>query len=326
MRIRGLGFVLGLAVSMGVSGLEAQVPDQPVDDLAALRVDLQALLEGSDSELFQHHFRSVIQVIDTDGPLSTQDLRNVQVLRQAFGDESYPYSPRLPESYLNRSRQLIIAWTSPTDGQVSFTWLRLPAAWNPESEYPLYVQLHGLWSVAADRIEYLTYPFVSSGSSFAFEDGYLISPWGRGNLWYRGIAETDIWECIQAVQTFLRLDPRRLYLCGHSMGGYGAWHIGHRSAAVWAALGIHAGALWYGNNAELTPLVASELRNVPTCFVIGDFDPNLLANQVAYWLLTEAGNPHLAFITFPAGHDYRPEDVEDMYQWMRGFQQGTTAR
>ncbi len=45
--------------------------------------------------------------------------------------------PRLRESYLDRSRPLIVSWLSPTDGQVSFAWLTLRARWNPEREYPV---------------------------------------------------------------------------------------------------------------------------------------------------------------------------------------------
>jgi hypothetical protein len=102
---------------------------------------------------------------------------------------------------------------------------------------PLYVQLHGLWDVAQDRMPYLAYPFSNPGTSCAFEDGYLLSPWGRGNQWYCGIAETDIGEGMAFVKALVRVDERRQYLCGHSMGGYGAWHIAHRSADLWAALG-----------------------------------------------------------------------------------------
>ena len=50
----------------------------------------------------------------------------------------------------------------------------------PKQEYPVYVQLHGLWDVAAERLRYLLYPYSNAGTSFAFEDGYLISPWAGG--------------------------------------------------------------------------------------------------------------------------------------------------
>ena len=240
------------------------------------------------------------------------------MLWDAFRDASAPHGPRLRASYLDRSRPLIVSWVSPTDGQVSFAWLTLPARWDAAREYPLYVQLHGLWDVAQDRIRYLAYPFSNPGTSFAFEDGYLVSPWGRGNQWYRGIAETDTWEGVTTVKRLVRVDESRQYLCGHSMGGYGAWHIAQRSADVWAALGIHAGALGYDPR-ELDMTAAAALRHVPTYFVVGTSDGLLPVSQAAYGLLRDAGNTQLAFVTFTGGHDYRQADVEQMYLWMRAF-------
>jgi predicted esterase len=263
-------------------------------------------------------FNSILQVVEAGDRRWAADDQGIENLWTAFTSPSTPHSPRLRESYLDRSRPLIVSWVSPTDSQVSFAWLTLPARWDPGLEYPLYVQLHGLWDVAQDRIPYLAYPFSHPGSSYAFEDGYLISPWGRGNQWYRGIAETDIWEGMAMVKSLVRVEESRQYLCGHSMGGYGAWHIAHRSADSWAALGIHARALQYDPR-ELDPSVATALRDLPTYFVVGTGDGLLGVNRTAYALLQTAGNPNLAFVTFPGGHDYRQADVEAMYLWMRRF-------
>jgi fermentation-respiration switch protein FrsA (DUF1100 family) len=295
-------------------------PGEQADHRADLRSALQALSDESREALLGLHFRSIIQVVEAGDRRVPEDSVNITTLWNAFTNASAPHSPRLSESYLDRSRPLIVSWVSPTDGQVSFAWLTLPARWDPEREYPVYVQLHGLWDVAQGSIRYLAYPYSSAGSvaSFAFEDGYLVSPWGRGNLWYSGIAETDIWECLARVKGLVRVDGNRQYLCGHSMGGYGAWHIAHRSAGVWAALGVHAGALQY-DPGELSTTVATALRDVPTYFVVGTSDTLLSLNQTAYGLLRAAGNPHLAFVTFPGGHDYRQQDVEQMYLWMHVF-------
>ncbi len=54
-------------------------------------------------------------------------------------------------------------------------------------------------TVPADNIiGYLTWPYFQNLSgSFAFEDGYYITPWDRGNEeGYEGISETDIYEYI----------------------------------------------------------------------------------------------------------------------------------
>jgi hypothetical protein len=294
-------------------------PEEQTDYRAGLRSALLTLSDQSGDPLLRFHFDSILRVVEAGDRHSTADDQGLRVLSAAFTNASTVHSPRLRESYLDRSRPLIVSWVSPTDGQVSFAWLTLPARWDPETVYPLYVQLHGLWDVAQDRIPYLAYPFSNPGTSHAFEDGYLVSPWGRGNVWYRGIAETDIWEGMAVVKSLVRVNASRQYLCGHSMGGYGAWHIAHGSADAWAALGIHAGALWYDAR-ELDASVAATLRDVPTYFVVGTSDGLLSANQTAYGLLQNAGNPNLAFVTFPGGHDYRQSDVEAMYAWMRRFE------
>ena len=319
---RVLGIVLGTLclTHAGCGGKSPAEPtaQDPVDYRSELRSALQGLADQSSDPLLRLHFNSVLQVLTAGDRQSIADDQAIKELWAAFTSTSLLHSPRLRESYLDRSRPLIVSWISPTDGQVSFAWLTLPARWDPEQEYPLYIQLHGLWDVAQDRIPYLAYPFSNPGTSYAFEDGYLVSPWGRGNQWYRGIAEKDIWEGMAVVKALVRVDESRLYLCGHSMGGYGAWHIARGSADEWAALGVHAGALGY-DTGELNASVATALRDLPTYFVVGTSDGLLGVNQVAYTLLRDAGNPDLAFVTFPGGHEYRQSDVEAMYRWMRRF-------
>lgn len=322
MRPRLLGLVLG-ALSLAWWACAGGSPDpaeeEPVDYRAALRSVLGALSEQAGEPWLRRHFDAVAQVATVGDQGRRMDDVAIEELWRSFTDLSTPYSPRLPESYLSRRRPLIVSWTSPTDGQVSFAWLTLPARWDPVAEYPLYVQLHGFWDVAADRLPYLAYPFSHPGGSFAFEDGYLVSPWGRGNQWYRGIAETDIWEGISVVKGLVRVDERRQFLCGHSMGGYGTWHIALASADTWAALGIHAGALQYDAR-EVDASAAATLRDLPTYFVVGTSDNLLFVNQRAHGLLQNAGNPNLAFVTFPGGHEYRDTDVEGMYAWLRQFE------
>ncbi len=314
-----LGTVCLAHAACGGSSPAEPTQGEPIDYRAELRSTLQTLADQTGDPLLRRHFDSIMQVVEAGDRRTAADEQGIKDLWAAFAEASTPHSPRLRESYLDRSRPLVVSWTSPTDGQVSFAWLTLPARWDPALEYPLYIQLHGLWDVAQDRIPYVAYPFSHPGTSYAFEDGYLVSPWGRGNSWYRGIAETDIWEGRAAVTALVRVNETRQYLCGHSMGGYGAWHIAHRSADTWAALGIHAGALGY-DASELDASVATALRDLPTYFVVGTSDGLLTVNQAAYTMLQDAGNPDLAFVTFPGGHDYRQSDVEAMYRWLRRFE------
>ena len=39
------------------------------------------------------------------------------------------------------------------------------------------------------------------------------------------------------------IDPRRIYLMGHSMGGFGTWWLGQKHADIWAAIAPMSGVL-----------------------------------------------------------------------------------
>jgi hypothetical protein len=291
-----------------------------IDYVQAFKDTLAKLSEKSGNEFFKMHCNSIASVINSASGHSFQDTIFLKNMYQAFNNQSDPDNAKKLSTYLERRRPFILSWVSPTDGSVSFSWLNPPKNWNPDNQYPLYIQLHGLWYVASNAIEYMTYPFTESASNaISFEDGYLLSPWGRGNYWYEGISETDIWECIAALEAVAKIDPTRKYLSGHSMGGYGAWRIASKSPDTWAALGIHAGALWFENADLVNATVAAALKNVPTYFVCGTDDGLLDINLTAYHLLEDAGNAHLQFATFEGGHVYLENNVEDMYLWMRKF-------
>ncbi len=319
-------FLFGLIVFLNYTITYAQEKKQSksltvdINTIEAFKDTLNQLSKNSDNDFFKMHCNSIITVIESKKSLLQQDTSLITETYNAFNNSVIEGNAKILSSYLGRKRPFILSWQSPADSNISFSWLKVPKDWNPEEDYPLYIELHGLWSVANNSIEYLTYPYRSSASSsFAFEDGYLLSPWGRGNIWYQGISETDIWESIDALKTIVKINSSRQYLCGHSMGGYGAWSIGSKSPETWAALGIHAGALWYNNSSLVTNEVVNKLKDVPTYFVCGTQDGLLTINQTAYHMLQDAGNYNTSFVTFTGGHDYIEENVENMYVWMKDF-------
>ncbi len=289
------------------------------DGVTALKDKLNQLSMTSSNTYFINHCQSFLSVIEAQGELSNADKNLLTAAYEAFTATDINGNPSELLSYINRQRPFIISWVSPTDGAVSFSWLKLPADWDPSKIYPLYIELHGLWGVAGNPVEYLTYPFIREPSdNFAFEDGYLLSPWGRGNLWYKGISETDIWECISSLEKTVKIDPSRKYLCGHSMGGFGAWYIGSKSVNTWAAIGIHAGALWY-DQSVLTDDVFQTFKNMPVYFVVGTSDDLYSLNASAYQNLEAAVNTNIEFRSFPGGHEYLAENVQNMYLWMKNY-------
>jgi hypothetical protein len=233
------------------------------DTISALIGYLDTLALNSDNELFKRHCNSIIDVIESRPVLTKNDTMFLKLAYRTFSDTTVPWIANDLSSYLARKRPFILSWISPTDGAISLGWLVPPENWNPDESYLLYVRLHGLWNVCDDAIDYMTYNFRPNFfMQTSFEDGYSFSPWGRGNYWYEGISETDIWEGIDVLEKVVRVNPRRKYLTGHSMGGYGVWNIGQKTPDTWAALGVYAGALWYGNGALLNDSIAQRLRSV----------------------------------------------------------------
>ena len=278
------------------------------------------LSEVADNELFIIHLESIQQVINAEKSISKTEIKLLNRMYNSFLNDSLA-NPSDFNSYLNRKRMLILAWVSPTDSSTSFSWLRLPKNWDKEKEYPLYVHLHGLWDVAAKPISYMSFPFIEKPiATSAFEDGYSLLPWGRGNQWYHGISKIDIWESISELEKIVKISPQKKYLSGHSMGGYGTWHIAQESEKTWAAIGIYSGALWYNEAKYVKPKYAEKLKNIPTYFVWGNKETSFKKENIkAHNLLEKAGNKNLKINVFNGGHDYNEIDVENMYNWMRNF-------
>jgi pimeloyl-ACP methyl ester carboxylesterase len=69
----------------------------------------------------------------------------------------------------------------------------------------------------------------------------VAAPNGRGDRYYSGEGEQDVLDVIDDVQRRCRVDPDRVYLTGHSMGGWGTWYLGLRHPGRFAAICPMAG-------------------------------------------------------------------------------------
>jgi len=54
---------------------------------------------------------------------------------------------------------------------------------------------------------------------------------------YTGTAEQDVLDVIAEMRLAYKVDPQRIYLTGHSMGGYGTWSLAMNHPELFAALG-----------------------------------------------------------------------------------------
>ena len=117
---------------------------------------------------------------------------------------------------------------SRTDGSVQPYAIRLPNAFSSKQSYPLVVQLHGLNFNEVLSGSRTRYRGMFGGPQWIQADLPVIYAhcFGRPSAFYRGMGEEDTLEVIDAVKQRFPIDPDRVYLMGHSMGGCGTYHIG----------------------------------------------------------------------------------------------------
>lgn len=60
---------------------------------------------------------------------------------------------------------------------------------------------------------------------------------------YRSMSEADVMNVIDLVRAEYAIDADRIYLMGHSMGGFGTWWLGQKHADLWAAIAPMSGVL-----------------------------------------------------------------------------------
>ena len=112
--------------------------------------------------------------------------------------------------------------------------------------------------------------------------------------WTTSGTEEFLLELIEgAKRTWKKIPHDRIYMVGHSMGGYGSWTVGAHHVDLFAGLGPYAGAPTpitvdgqpYGEVASLAPGVIPNLRNV-ALHIYQSLDdknvppaPNIFANK-----------------------------------------------
>src|SRR5690606_28315053 len=86
------------------------------------------------------------------------------------------------------------------------------------------------------------------------------------------LSEKDVMNVLAMMREEFNVDPKRIYLTGHSMGGAGTYYLGAAHADIWAAIAPVAPAAFMmtANRAELLKKVAD--AGVPVMVVHGADD------------------------------------------------------
>jgi len=155
--------------------------------------------------------------------------------------------------------------------------LFVPTTYDKEKKSPLMVALHGLGSNPQQIMRY------RGLTDLAEKHGYIVvAPMGYNSRGWYGqralqkkdgdpenlseLSEKDVMNVLGIVKKDYAIDPDRIYLMGHSMGGGGTWHLGIKYPDTWAALAPIAPAIF-------RPATDVEkIKHVPVILVQGDND------------------------------------------------------
>ncbi len=204
---------------------------------ASIRAALHSLGTGEDARFLRESRWVELQLQHIQRRLPTPPLRAVRTrlrgIQVEFDELRKLLDPLLEgrNPFTARRGVVLKGFLSETDGTLQPYSLNVPSDYDGSKAYPLVVSLHGHGWYA---------PFQGHPAP-AIPAAIVLSPHGRGSIDYFFIAESDVLSAIHDVQRDYNIDPNRVYLLGHSMGGTGSWSLGVRFPDVFAAIAPNAG-------------------------------------------------------------------------------------
>jgi predicted peptidase len=200
------------------------------------------------------------------------------------------------------------------DGVESKYYVFVPFDYKGDKEYPVILFLHGAGSTgddgekqvkgglaAAIRKKEKTFPFIAVFPQ-AQKKG-----WGaKGEDGKRAVAILD--EVCKAY----KCNPKKVYLTGLSMGGFGTWSLAAAYPERWAAIAPICG----GGD----PKTAAKIKDIPCWCFHGDADPTVKverSREMIKALKDAGGSPR--YDEYPGvGHNSwdRAYATAELYEWM----------
>jgi enterochelin esterase-like enzyme len=314
-----------------------------------------AVVEVIGNDLFTASRSSAVQIppgetrripvwIATRKPVTEADTLAVEFRVSTDGSEvTFRARPLLR----SRDGYFVTTYRSGVDGSVQPFSVLLPASYDSRYAYPLILLLHGAWVTDWGQ-NIISYRRKEWAIQVAVHD--------RGNNRYTEIGQVDLFEVLQEIKRRYHIDEDRIYLSGHSMGGYGAWFHGTRHPDLWAAISPQAGyadyflyhpAMRRGRAVppfrrklltEASPLLFAEnLLHVPAYVIHGALDENVSVEharrmtarlkQLGYRFIYDE-NPEGGHWWGPRGKYYGTEVVDKppIYEFFQQFRRNRSPK
>ncbi len=190
--------------------------------------------------------------------------------------------------------------------------LYLPENYESKSEWPLILFLHGAGEVG-DDIEIIKSQGLPKKLESTDEIPFVVvSPQCPRNANW-GMFFDVLYELLQSIKKKYKINEKKVYLTGLSMGGYGTWALSLRYPDEFAALVPICGGVQNKNDVE-------KLKNIPIWTFHGakDGDVPLEISQGLVDVLKACGGD-IQFTIYPElGHDSwtKTYNNPDLYDWL----------
>lgn len=231
-----------------------------------------------------------------------EQLKDATSMLDALSSGSHPFAARRGEFKK--------AYRSKADNTLQPYQMFVPAAYDKSKPFPLVIALHGM---GGDENSYFLAYGQGAFKLEAEKHGYIVAcPKGRKPAsMYAGDAEKDVMDVIAEVRRDYNIDPDRIYLTGHSMGGYGTWSVAMNHPDVFAALAPISGG---ANN----PAAMSKIAHIPQLVVHGDADPTVPVERSRVMVATgKKLGAEIKYIEVPGGDhgSVVAPTFKDVFDW-----------
>lgn len=198
--------------------------------------------------------------------------------------------------------------------------LHLPASYNAgdSKRWPLILFLHGAGERGTNVAKVGVHgppKVVKSNPEFPF---IVVSPQcPAGQIW----SDDALLALLDEIVAKHKVDEKRVYLTGLSMGGYGSWSLGLRHPKRFAAVAPICGGGETLSVLLANPSNSAALKKLPVWAFHGAKDEivPLSESERMVAILKRHGNPNVKLTVYPeAGHDSWTETYknQEFYDWM----------
>ncbi len=213
-----------------------------------------------------------------------------------------------------KTRRGDIHWAYQSAVDKSFQPYRfyVPTNYDTKKKWPLVVALHGM---GGDENSFFSSYNNGELKRIAEARGYLVvCPKGRAPAsMYMGPAETDVIDVLKAMKRDYSIDEDRVYLMGHSMGGYGSWSVAVNNPDLFAAI-----APISGGGQPFVMMGLKKIAHVPWIVIHGDKDPTVSVEESRK--MVKAGKDlgtEIKYIEVPGGDhvNIAVPAFKDIFDW-----------